>query len=179
VKKYILITVIILVLSGTSWITSGKSKGEERALEEVYSEIGYKPVEEALSDAESHFNKEIRLPYRLPPIAFTHKFGRLNNQDGNNNDSFSVEYLNEYTQENHYNIDIRPIKHKIEFSKKDNLREYTLQNGKKALSIEDKNFIIFVFESKDWQYIIGVGRSLSNKVTPELLVKIADSIDMP
>lgn len=178
-KKYILITLFILVLPGTSLIAFGNSNNQNKPFEQVYSEIGYKPVEEALSDAEAHFKKEIPLPYRLPPIAFTHMFGRLNDQDGNINDSFSIEYLNDKRQGNHYNIDIRPIEHKMKFIKSRNVKEYTLQNGGKALCIEEKYFIIFVFESKDWQYMLGVGKNLSNKITPEMLVEIADSINMP
>lgn len=171
--------VSILVLAGVVMINSDKPKAEERPLEQIYSEIGYKPVEEALSDAKSHFNKEIPLPYRLPPIEFTHMFGRLNDQEGDMNDSFSIEYLNDEKQGNHYNIDIRPIDHKIKFNKRGNVKEYTLQSGKKALCIKERYFTIFLFESEDWQYMLGVGKNLSNKITPEMLVKIANSIDMP
>ena len=36
------------------------------------------------------------------------------------------------------------------------------------------NFL--VFEKDNWQYMIGIDKKVSNKVTPEILIDIANSI---
>lgn len=38
-------------------------------------------------------------------------------------------------------------------------------------------FRFLVFEKDNWQYILGINKELANKVTPKVLVEIADSID--
>ena len=54
--------------------------------EEIYPEIGYKTVEAAASDFERHFHQGLKLPLRVPPISFTHHFGRFNDLDDDMND---------------------------------------------------------------------------------------------
>jgi hypothetical protein len=178
-KKVILISVILLIGVDTSERVSAKSNVNQRPFEEIFSEIGYQSIEEALEAFESHFKQEVQLPYRLPPIVFTHQFGRFNDLEGNINDSIEIEYINEQKPENHYNIDIRPLKNKIEFKDRGNQTEYTLQNGQKAIYIVDRNYNLFVFENGGWQYMLGVGKNISNKVTWETFMNIANSIDMP
>ena len=38
-------------------------------------------------------------------------------------------------------------------------------------------FNLLVFERGDWQYMFSIDKDVSNKVTPEILVQIANSID--
>jgi len=49
---------------------------------------------------------------------------------------------------NIYKIDIRPLKNKLDFTNKLNLngKEYTLQDGAKAIYFEHQLFNFFVFE---------------------------------
>lgn len=68
---------------------------KSRSYEEIYPEIGYKTVEEALNDFEHHFKQRLKLPMRVPPISFTHYFGRFNDSDGNSNDSFEVTFISD------------------------------------------------------------------------------------
>ncbi|MGD7023184.1 hypothetical protein FZC79_09050 [Rossellomorea vietnamensis] len=151
---------------------------KQRQFEDIFIEIGYTAIDDALSAAELHFNKEIPLPYRLPRVAFTHQVGRFIDLEGDINDSLEVEFLDQHNSANHYKIDIRPLKNKIEFQGRENLTEYTLKNGEKAIYVVDRHFIFFVVENSDWQYMFGIDKRLSDKVTPEIFVEIADSITM-
>lgn len=40
--------------------------------EKMYTEMGYKSIEEAVKDFENHFKQELKMPLRIPPLAFTH-----------------------------------------------------------------------------------------------------------
>lgn len=148
-------------------------------LEEFFSEIGYKTVEEAIKEFEQHFKQDLKLPLRIPPIPFTHIFGRFNDLDGDMNDSLDIEFINEKSSENHYKIDIRHLKNKVKIRDKGNQQIYKLKNGQKAIFITDPDRVAntLVFEKDNWQYMLGVNKWIANKVTPEILVEIANSID--
>lgn len=144
--------------------------------EKLYVEIGYKTVPEAVMEAERHFEKDLKLPLRMPPIPFTHSFGRFNNMEGELNDEFEVEYISETAPENHYKMNIRPIKYKISISDEDILKVYKLKNEEKALYASVSGFNVLVFEKDDWQYMLSIDNRISNTVTPKTLVEIADSV---
>ncbi|KAA0541801.1 hypothetical protein FZW96_21585 [Bacillus sp. BGMRC 2118] len=145
--------------------------------EDNYLEIGYTNVEEAKSEFEQHFRKELNLPLRVPAIEFTHYFGRFNNLEGNI--SFEIEAVNENKSENHYMVEIRPIKHKVPFREKHIAKTLKLKNGQKADYIVVSGIRALVFEKDGWQYRLSIDRRLMNKVIPEVLVEIANSIDYP
>ena len=144
--------------------------------EEIYREIGYKTVEKALNDFEQHFKQRPKLPLRVPPISFTHHFGRFNNLEGDINDSFEVKYISDISSENHYKIDIRPLENKLTFIDRGNQKPYILKNGQKAIYFEHQLFNFLVFENGNWQYMLGIDKRVS-KVTPDILVEIANSIE--
>lgn len=144
--------------------------------EEIYLEIGYKTVEEALNDFEQHFKERPKLPLRVPPISFTHHFGRFINLNGDINDSFEAKYISDISPENHYKIDIRPLKNKLIFKDRGNQKPYILKNGQKAVYFEHQLFNFLVFENDNWQYMLGIDKRVS-KVTPDTLVEIANSIE--
>lgn len=145
--------------------------------EETYPEIGYQTVEGALDDFEQHFKQELNLPLRVPPISFTHHFGRFNDLDGDINDSFEVIFINEKLSENHYIINVRPIKNKIPIKEKYVIKTFELKNGIVANYMTILDFNVLVFERNDWQYMLNIDKRVSNKVTPETLLAIANSID--
>ena len=145
--------------------------------EEFFPEIGYKTVEEAIKEFEQHFKQDLKLPLRVPPIAFTHYFGRFNDLDGDINDSLDIAFINEKSPENHYKIDIRHLKNKVTIRDKGNQQIYKLKNGQKAIFIIERNSNVLVFEKDNWQYMLGIDKRIANKVTPEILVEIANSID--
>lgn len=147
-------------------------------LEELFFEIGYQSVDEALEEFEQHFKEELKLPTRLPPISFTHQFGRFNNLDGEINDMFEVSFINEQLVDHHFKIDVRLLKHKIPFEQYES-KIFKLKNGKNANYIENqiRGFNLLIFETDHWQYVFSIDQDVSNEVTPEILMQIANSID--
>ena len=145
--------------------------------EEIYPEIGYKTVEAALDDFEQHFKQKPKLPLRVPPISFTHHFGRFNDLDGDINDSFEVTFINDQLSEHHYKIDVRPIKNNIPIEEKYVIKTFELKNGTVASYMAISGFYVLVFERDDWQYMLSTDKRVSDKVTPETLLDIANSID--
>lgn len=141
--------------------------------EEIYPEIGYKTVEAALEDFEQHFKQKLKLPLRVPPISFTHHFGRF----GDINDSFEVTFINDQLSENHYKINVRPIKNNIPLREKYVVKTFELKNGSVATYMTISGFNVLVFERDDWQYMLSIDKRVSDKVTPEILIDIANSID--
>lgn len=156
------------------------SSDSPQPFEEFFPEGGYKTVESALKDFEQHFNKEIRLPLRVPPISFTHRFGRFSNLDGYINDAFEIKMISDQFPQNHFKIDVRPIKHKIPF-KKYISDVFKLKNGSDAAYIDNPRFgfNMLVFERDDWQYVFSIDQDVSDKVTSDVLIDIANSIDYP
>lgn len=145
--------------------------------EKIYPEIGYKTVEDALDEFEQHFKQELKLPLRVPPISFTHHFGRFNDLDGEINDSLEVTFINDQLSENHYKIDVRPIKNGIPIREKYVIKNFELKKGIVATYMTITGFYVLVFERGDWQYMLSVDKRVSDKVTPETLVEIANSFD--
>lgn len=168
----------ILLLGTINEQVYGKTNNTPKSFEEFYTEIGYKTVEVSLGEFEQHFKQELKLPLRVPPISFTHHFGRFSNLDGEINDAFEVEFLNDQLPENHFKINVRPIKHKI-FSDKYVSKTFKLDNGSVAKYMEKpfNGANILVFERDGWEYMFGIDKKVSDKVTPEILVQIANSID--
>lgn len=148
-----------------------------RSYEEIYPEVGYTTVESALDEFEQHFNQKLNLPLRIPPISFTHHFGRFNDLDGDSNDSFEVIFINEKLSENHYQIFVRPIKNKIPIKEKYVIKTFELKNGITATYMTISGFNALVFELDDWQYMLNIDKRASTKITPETLLDIANSID--
>jgi hypothetical protein len=144
----------------------------------MYTQIGYKSVNEAVKEFENHFKKELNLPLRLPPIPFTHQVGRFSeDREYDINDVLDLEFINDKTQENHFNIYVRPLKSKINFTDSGNHMVFKLNNGQDATYITERLFNLLVFEKGNWQYMLGIDNRVSNVVTPEVLVEIANSIE--
>jgi hypothetical protein len=156
-------------------LSAGKINTQSQ--EDFYRGIGYETVDAALSDFEKHYNLELQLPLRVPPIAFTHTLGRFNDLSGEENDSFEAEYINEKFPDNHYKINVRPLKHKIEFTKEKIINVIKLTNGKDAMFIDLEGFNVLVFEKDNWQYMLSINKKVSNVMLPGTLVKIANSVD--
>ncbi|MFJ8512799.1 hypothetical protein [Lysinibacillus xylanilyticus] len=145
--------------------------------EEIYPEIGYKTVEAAASDFERHFHQGLKLPLRVPSISFTHHFGRFNDLEGDMNDFFEVTFINHQLPEHHYKITVRPNEFKLPAKKENIVKDFKLKNGTTAIYMEISGFNVLSFEREDWQYMLWIDKRVSNKVTPEVLVDIANSID--
>ena len=182
-NKYFLIILLlccVLINISINKTVNAKSSESPQPFEEFFPEIGYKTVESALKDFEQHFNKELKLPLRVPPIIFTHRFGRFSNVDGDINDEFEVTIISDQFPHNHFKINVRPIQHKIPFEKYIS-NVYKLKNGSDAAYIDNPKigFNMLVFERDDWQYVFSIDKEVSDKVTSDVLIEIANSIDYP
>lgn len=130
-----------------------------------------------MSDFEQYFNQKLNLPLRVPPISFTHHFGRFSDSKYEGNDTFEVTFINDRLSENHYKIDIRPLKYKLPLRQKYVVKTYELKNGVVATYMTISGFNMLVFERDNLQYMLSIDKRVANKVTPETLVAIANSID--
>ncbi len=173
-----------LFLCILGFLTFGINEGrffrntDDTSLEELFTEGGYKSVDDALKEFEQHFNQELKLPLRVPPISFTHHFGKFSNLEGEANDTLEVKFISDKFPDHHFKIEVRPIQYKITFEKYQP-EAFQLENGSNAIYIENPKlgFNWFIFERDNWQYMFSVDTDISGKVTPEMLVQIANSID--
>lgn len=158
---------------------NANSRDTPPSFEEKFTEAGYKSVKAAVKEFENHFKFDVKLPKKLPSIPFTHQYGRfVEDKNYDVNDSLEIRFVNKDLSNNIYKIDVRPLKNKLDFQDKLNLngKEYTLQDGSKAIYFEHQLFNFLVFEKNNLQYILGISNKVANKVTPETLVLIANSI---
>nr|WP_232337010.1 hypothetical protein [Lysinibacillus timonensis] len=175
--SFILFILFSILIFGTNYGQVYGKTDVTPSFEELFTEGGYKTVEGALTEFEQHFKQELNLPLRIPPLKFSHQFGRFHNLDDDINDYFEVKFISDQIPENHYKITVRPIEHKIEFSDMYGIKVFKLKNGNDALYIEpDFVFKMLAFESNQWQYVLYVDKRV-DKVTPEILIQIANSID--
>lgn len=165
------------LLGMNSTVVYANPKKSSPPIEKLHIQIGYETVEEAVIEFEKHFNKDLTLPFKVPPIPFTHYFGRFNDLEGEINDSLDIEFMNEQLPENHYKIDIRPVKTKISFNENDISRRLKLRNGNDAMLVNVRGFDVLVFSLDNWQYMLSVDNRNTEKVSKEVFVEIANSID--
>ncbi|WP_083547424.1 hypothetical protein [Virgibacillus halodenitrificans] len=169
--------ILSLIISVISCSTVNASTEKPPSYEDMYPEWGYTSINEALSEVEDAFNKELRLPSRVPPIIFTHYFGKFDEPRR----SFHAQYVNDRTPANHYKIDVRAAEDGIDFHERQVVDTYKLKNGATAnyisLSQHHIGFHALVFNKDEWQYILSVDKRVAATVTPEVLVEIANSIE--
>lgn len=156
-----------------------KADNRNEDFEKVLTEIGYKEVSIALQETKDHFKRYLALPTRLAPVAFTHSFGRLSDLDGKINDEFEIKFIHKDLPQNHYMIRVKPIEHRVTFEENDIDQIFKLNSGKNALYISTKllGFNLLVFDKDGWQYALSVDKKISDEVTPEILIDIANSIN--
>ena len=85
--------------------------------------------------------------------------------------------INDEISENHYKIVVRSLKYKLPIREKYVLKTFELKNGTVATYMTISGFNLLVFERDNWQYTLNIDKRVSDKVTPETLVDIANSID--
>jgi hypothetical protein len=143
-----------------------------------YLNSGYKESSKALQETEDHFKRKIALPTQLPPIPFTHSMGRFNDLEGVENDKLEIFFINEDLPQNHYSIRIQPIEYGLEFREEQIDQKIKLEDGNQSIYTTTifLGFNLLVFEKEGWQYILSIDKRNSDKVTKEVLIKIANSI---
>ncbi len=156
-----------------AYYANSNSDSKPPSFEEKFTEVGYKTVGESVKEFENHMKCEVQLPELMPSIPFTHKFGRfIEDTKDDLNDSLEIRFVNKDVSENIYKMDIRSLNNKLNFKGK----EYALQDGSKGVYFEDYQFNFFVFEKNNLQYVLGIHKKLSNTVTPDTFVRIANSV---
>ncbi|KRF67646.1 hypothetical protein ASG99_14030 [Bacillus sp. Soil768D1] len=172
-RLFVLCIPFYFTFTGTTYASN-----DSKELENSLSEIGYTSVHQALQDSNKHFNRTISLPIQLPPVPFTHNYGRFNNPEGKLNDGFEAEYFNKALSENHYMIRVRPVENRIKFKKGFIDQTFKLNDGNTAIYSTKASSVInlLIFEKDGWQYMLSVDKRISDKVTSKILIEIADSI---
>ncbi|WP_282156305.1 hypothetical protein [Cytobacillus gottheilii] len=166
----------LLILSSTEKVHANEID-DASSDEKFFADIGYKTPDEAIKEFEQHFKQNLKLPLKIPPIAFTHYLGRFSDLDGDLNDSLDLTFTNVKIPENHYSLDIRHVNNKIILRDRGNQKTYTLKDGQKAVYIIERGSSIFVFEKGNWQYMLSIDKRITDIVTPEMLIDIANSIE--
>ena len=140
--------------------------------EKKYTEAGYKSIEDSVKEFEAFCKCEVKLPEVLPPILFTHGFGRFLEDKKYINDVLEIRYVHENTTENIFKIDIQLLTNKMIFQGK----EYILQDGTRAVYFEREYFNFMVLEKNNLQFILGTSNKITDIEAAEELVRIANSI---
>lgn len=175
-KKFILLLLISTVICEALYIgkVNANSHLQPQTFEESYLEIGYKSVGEALRDYKQHYKEELQLPLRVPPVVYTHVFART--IEGDKGDLFEMEFINEKSNKNNFLINVAP-KDSFEILDKEIVSELKLKGGNTAYLLDIGKAILLIFEKNDLQYRFGINKRISEKITPEIFVQIANSID--
>ncbi|MCM3164536.1 hypothetical protein [Metabacillus litoralis] len=143
----------------------------------MFFDIGYKEVYKALQESNNHFKREIALPLQIPPIEFTHVFGRFNDSEGVVNDGFEIEYHHKDKPKNNYVIRVKPVKFGLKIIEKNIDQTFKLKDGSRAIySSKIAGVNLLIFEKDDFQYILSINKKVSNQVPTEVLVEIANSV---
>lgn len=184
--KLSVLMIFFLFVSVSNAYANVSPSNEREPLEKMFLEYGYKPVDDAVLACEKHFNRNIELPVKLPPIGFTHAFGRCNIDTVSNiNDHLEIEFLSDnriITAANHYVINIRPAASlpKELIHKREVIQTYELEDGTKATygTMFHRRINALVFEINGWQYRMWVDKRIEDKVPGDILVEIANSIGL-
>jgi hypothetical protein len=174
----LLITFIITALITFSLPNVSNADYTSEEFQRSLFDIGFKEVNATLQESKDHFKKDIALPVQIPPIEFTHSFGRFSDLDGDINDGFEIEYRHINKPKNHYMIMVKPIKYGLPIKKEHIDLTFKLKDGSKAIYSTKiaRGFNLLVFKKNGWQYVLNINKGVSDQVTPDILVEIADSI---
>lgn len=173
-KRLTVLLLLVSVLSATPTNITVLASTPDTApyFDEDSRRVGYKTVTEAVKDFESHCNCVVQLPEEIPDIAFTHEFGAFYPEQKNGmKNLLEIRFVSRKMKDNIFKIDIRSDKSTYEG------QEYTLQDGTKGIYFENQVFKFFAFEKNNLQYLIGVGKKISNIEAPKVLIDVANSIE--
>ena len=134
--------------------------------------VGYKTVDEAVSEFEKNCDCVVKLPSMIPDLQFTHEFGAFyKDYKDRQKDLLQIRFVNREQKNNIFKIDVRPRKVSYEG------KEYTLQDGTKGIYVEHHIFHVFVFEKNNLQYIVSIDKNVADIDPTEVLMAVANSIN--
>jgi len=179
-RLVVLLAIVFLVsIYSVTTVASAIEVPPNEPFEEMPLKSGYVTVEDAVKECERHFHQEIKLPLRLPPVSFTHQFGRCNDLPGEVNDGLDIWFFNEHEGKNHYMLWIRPSRYRLDIPhQREVIKIYELKDKSKAIygTTSRGGFYLLSFEKGGWQYILSVDHRITDKITAENLVEIAESV---
>jgi hypothetical protein len=172
-KISVLLAVLFLSISARA-----KANYSSEEFQKSLFDIGFKEVSVALQESNDHFKGIISLPVQIPPLAFTHSFGRLSDLNGEINDGFEIEYRHKDQPKNHYMIWIKPVKYGLPIKSDQIEQTIELKDGSKAIYVTkiNRGFNLLIFEKNGWQYVLNINKAVSDQVTPQILSEIANSV---
>ncbi len=168
----VMLSTVCTTNNGTVYAISNDTN---KTFEEEFTELGYKDVHHAIKDFETYTGQDIKLPLKVPPITFTHCFGKFN--DVPDNVKLEIRCLNDKLGKNHYKMYVRPLEDKLELRNNVPKKIYELTDGSEAKLINLEIHEALLFESNNLQYMLSIDKRVVDKVTPNVLVEIANSID--
>ncbi|MFG1732579.1 hypothetical protein PAEVO_15310 [Paenibacillus sp. GM2FR] len=134
-------------------------------------------VEEAVRTCEKHFGTAIFLPPQLPPVAFTHQYGRCYDMKGGLDEHLEVHYQNRYKPEHDYKIELYPLENKQQLNhlsfQESELADHTTAKFYKG---PINTLQLFVLEKGNWQYLLTAANRTSSKIRQQELTEIAESL---
>ena len=73
---------------------------------------------------------------------------------------------------------VKPVKLGLSINREHIDQTFNLEDGSKAIYTTKKarGFNLLVFERDGWQYILNINKAVSDQVTSEILVEIANSV---
>jgi len=175
-KSFVCLLISLAIVTGVE-PTYANTKDEPPTFDELYPKYGYTSVDEAIKEFEEHYKQDFKLPLRMPPLSFTHYFGKFKDLKGDLNDSLELIFISEEIPQNHYKLEVRPVENKISSGDRSTARVFKLNDGSKAIYLELRYFSVLLFDKNKWQYMLSIDNRASDKVTPETLIKIANSLD--
>ncbi|MFJ7936491.1 hypothetical protein [Sporosarcina sp. NPDC096371] len=176
-RSFVVTLTVFLCLFSTISTKADDFQIDSSSFGKIFLEGGYKGIHEALQESKAHFKRDIALPTQLPPTPFTHHFGRFSDLKGDMNDEFEIEYLNKDSSQNHYVIRVKPVEYRLELKEENIQQFFNLNNGTEAaFSTKPLGMNFLLFENDGWQYMLLVDKRISDIVTPEVLVEIANSV---
>ena len=141
-------------------------------LGKIYLEGGeYTEVNEAIQECEAFLKRDIALPTRLPPIAFTHVFGSF---DPKHVPQLSIYYLVENAGRTHYTLNIVDNVYERSFPK--DAKTVKLPDGNEMVYYKRSDFVHFNIVKNDFQYTFTVDKVSADTITVDGMVKIINSM---
>lgn len=69
-----------------------------------------------------------------------------------------MTFINDQLSENHYKIDIRPLKYRLSIREKYVIKTFELKNGDVATYMTISGFNVLVFEKDNLQYMLKIDK---------------------
>ena len=168
----LLLFVFCLFIETSDGTVFANSKETTPYFEDHSVRVGYKTVDEAVSEFEKSCDCVVKLPTMIPDLQFTHEFGAFyKDHKDRQKDLLQIRFVNREQKNNIFKIDVRP--NIVSYEGK----EYTLQDGSKGIYVEHHIFHVFVFEKNNLQYIVRIDKNVSDIDPSKVLMDIANSVN--